>query len=238
MKNTFKERETHLDKLYKYIDFAEKTKAISTWDKHCCVPASAFSLFLKIYEKEYDKKIDILTTSRLMAGLFAWKENNYNVISVSDSERDMILNNDFADVCARVNIEHLFSKIGFGTYLDINLDLEIEEVVGMIVYFDDEKDGSLYLNCEALCRSYLHNNIELKHFSMKLIDGLDAEMCLELMFSDIEEELEEGLQNKVVNISNVKMIKNKKILGGILMLHEFLFVDLIYILNDLDMIKR
>lgn len=193
------------------------------WDDKCYIPIAGTIALLSKGSSDIFAIKNIIVDASTVASLCGWKYNNKKIIKVDSSIKDA----EYHEL--DVNANNIFNIIGYGSYLEVNLeDFGLFETDGILCNIEYDIN---------LKRLELRANVVLKDKSIKplflhLLENKTLLECIEDTLNFTSDEIKKEIKNnKVNNISLLHTLKNLKGQNEIYLLNYIIFSTLLFILE-------
>lgn len=220
-----------LMKMYdaKYKDFYKKINKYFVknkdfeWNNKCYVPIAATIALLSEGSSDIFVIKSILKDAGITASLCGWKANEKKIVKVDTSVKNDIYYERL------INTNDIFKKIGYGTYLEINLEEfgiegETDGVLTSIEYDINEKRLELRANVVFKDKS-------IQPFILHLLDNRSLIECIEDTLRFTNEKIREDIKNNKIN--KIEMLYTLKSTDQIYLLNYLIFSIMLFVIDNM-----
>lgn len=201
------------------------------WDDRCYIPIAGTIAVLSKGSNDMSVILSLINDAGIVASLCGWKANNKKVVKVSELEKRRYLNQNYIEY--PININKIFKKINYGTYLEFNIDnldiLNIDMDGALLSIEYDVKEQRLELRAYIVCKDK-----SIRPFILHLDENKSLFECIDETLSYTSSKAKEYIKdNKVVDIVHFQLVKDLDAKSSTYILNYIVFSNLLYIINSL-----
>lgn len=201
------------------------------WDDRCYIPIAGTIAELSKGSNDISVILSVINDAGIVASLCGWKANNKKVVKVSELEKRRYLNQNYIEY--PININKIFKKINYGTYLEFNIDnldifnIDMDGALLSIEY--DVNEQRLELRAYIVCKDK-----SIRPFILHLDENKSLSECIDETLSYTSSKAKEYIKdNKVVDIVDFQLVKDLDAKSSTYILNYIVFCNLLYIINSL-----
>ena len=201
------------------------------WDDRCYIPIAGTIAELSNGSSDMSVILSIINDAGIVASLCGWKANNKRIVKVSEFEKERYLHQNYTEY--PININKIFEKINYGTYLEFSIDnLDIFDINmdGALLSIEyDVNEQRLELRIYIVCKDK-----SLRPFVLHLDENKSLLECIDETLSYTSSKVKEHLKNnKVADITNLQLVKELDDKSSLYLLNYIIFCNLLQLINIL-----